>query len=288
MINILEAIVNIANLPILEVDELTFGNNRATNVGDGLEVFVKNAFSNNFKTLDELEKIKNYSKAFSYQGSQTRPPDLMLKGGDSIEVKKTESISSELQLNSSHPKAKLFSSSHLINNHCRNCEVWEEKDIIYTIGHIPKNSKILSSLWLIYGSIYSADEDVYTDLKNTITETIEKIPQINFSETNEIGRVNFVDPLQITNMRIRGMWLLQPPKKVFDYVYKYQPDLKFQLIAIIPNEKYNSFPVESRNKIENTTDENLKIENIQVKNPNNPVNLIDCKLITIKVNKDEV
>lgn len=87
-------------------------------------------------------------------------------------------------------------------------------------------------------------------------------------------------------MRIRGMWLLQPPIKVFDYVYKYQSNLKFQLIAIIPNEKYNSFPLESRNKIENTTDTNLKIEKIQVKNPNNPVNLIDCKLITIKVNKD--
>ena len=43
MINILEAIVNIANLPNLEVNELTFGNNRATNVGDGLEVFVKDA-----------------------------------------------------------------------------------------------------------------------------------------------------------------------------------------------------------------------------------------------------
>ena len=35
MTNILEAIVNIANLPILEVNELTFENNRATNVGDG-------------------------------------------------------------------------------------------------------------------------------------------------------------------------------------------------------------------------------------------------------------
>jgi hypothetical protein len=286
MINILEAIINIANLPILEVNELTFGNNRVTNVGDGLEIFVKNAFSNNFNTVDEKEKIENYSKAFSYEGSQTRPPDLMIKGGDSIEVKKTESIFSELQLNSSHPKAKLFSTSHLINSHCRTCEVWEEKDIIYTIGHVPKSSKTLSSLWLIYGSIYAADENIYTDLKNTITETLESISTINFSETKEIGRVNYVDPLKITNMRIRGMWLLQPPVKVFEYVYKYRPDLKFQLISVIPNEKYNSFPLESRNKIENITNGNINIENIKVKNPNNPVNLIDCKLITIKVEKD--
>ncbi|NBU48038.1 MAG: NgoPII family restriction endonuclease, partial [Flavobacteriales bacterium] len=268
MTNILEAIVNIANLPILEVNELTFGNNRATNVGDGLEVFVKDAFSDNLTTVDNAEKIVKYSQVFSYEGSQTRPPDLMILGGDSIEVKKTETISSELQLNSSHPKSKLFSTSHLINNHCRNCEVWTEKDIIYAIGHVPKNSKTLSSLWLIYGSIYAADEDVYTGLKSTITESLENTPEIDFSETKELGRVNFVDPLKITNMRIRGMWLLQPPVKVYDYVYQYSNNLKFQLVAIIPIKKYNSFPIESRNKIEGLDDENLNIEDIKVKNPN--------------------
>jgi DNA polymerase-3 subunit alpha len=68
--------------------------------------------------------------------------------------------------------------------------------------------------------------------------------------------------------------------------YEYQKDLKFQLVAIIPNEKYNSFPLESRNKIEQSEGENLEIENIRIKNPNNPVNLIDSKLITIKINND--
>lgn len=286
MTNILEAIVNIATLPILNVDELTFGNNGVTNVGNGLEVFIKDAFSNNLTISDQTEKLDKYSKAFSYEGSQTRPPDLMLLGGDSIEVKKTETLFSELQLNSSHPKAKLFASSHLINNHCRNCEEWIEKDIIYAIGHIPKNSKILSSLWLVYGSIYAADEEVYVKLKSTITESLENTPEINFSETKELGRVNYVDPLKITNMRIRGMWLLQPPVKVYDYIYEYSTNLKFQLVAILPTEKYNSFPVSSRNKIEQLDNENVKIENVRVKNPNNPVDLIDCKLITIRVSND--
>ena len=124
MTNILEAIVNIANLTNLEVNELTFGNNRATNVGDGLEVFVKDAFSNTIATIDKVDKINKYSEIYSYEGSQTRPPDLMIKGGDAIEVKKTETISSELQLNSSHPKSKMISTSHLINKHCRECEDW--------------------------------------------------------------------------------------------------------------------------------------------------------------------
>ncbi len=130
MSNILEAIINIASLPSLEVRELSFGNNRATHVGDGLESFIKDAFSNNLNVNDEYTKIEKYSKIFSYEGSQTRPPDLMILGGDAIEVKKTESISSELQLNSSHPKSKLISTSHLINDHCRKCENWKEKDIV--------------------------------------------------------------------------------------------------------------------------------------------------------------
>lgn len=286
MTNILEAIVNIANLPNLEVNELTFGNNRATNVGDGLEVFIKDAFSNTLVSIDKVDKINKYSQIYSYEGSQTRPPDLMIKGGDAIEVKKTETISSELQLNSSHPKSKMISTSYLINKHCRECEEWSEKDIIYAIGHVPKNSKKLSSLWMIYGSIYAADEDVYTGLKSIITESLEKTADIDFSETKELGRVNYVDPLKITNMRIRGMWLLQPPVKVFDYVYQYDKELKFQLIAIIPLEKYNSFPSESKTKIENNIDQTFNITDVKVKNPNNPVNLIDCKLITIKVKNE--
>jgi len=286
MTNILEAILHIAELPILNVDQITFGNNRITSVGDGLEIFVKNAFSNNFNTTDESTKITKYAEVFSYEGSQTRPPDLMIKGGDSIEVKKTESILSELQLNSSHPKAKLLANSHLINNHCRTCEKWEEKDIIYAIVHVPKSSKILSSLWLVYGNIYAADDDVYTNLKATIAESLENTPEINFSETKELGRVNYVDPLKITNMRIRGMWLLQPPVKVFNYVYPYDTKLKFQLVAIVPSDKYHSFPAESRNKLEHSTNDKLSIQNVKIKNPNNPVNLIDCKLITIKIEND--
>jgi len=283
MTNILEAIVNIANLPDLSVKELTFGNNRVNNVGDGLEEFIKDSFSGNNTITDNAIKTINYTNTFSYEGSKTTPPDLMLKGGDAIEVKKTESLQSELQLNSSFPKAKLFSSSSMINSHCKSCEIWTEKDIIYTIGHIPKKSKTLTSLWMIYGSIYAADETVYTNLKNIVTKSLETAPGLSFSETKELGRVNFVDPLKITNMRIRGMWLLKPPVKVFNYIYKYDSELKFQLITIIPTKKYESFSNESRNKIENYPGTLINITDIGVKNPNNPVKLIKCKLITIKI-----
>ena len=282
MTNILEAIINISKLEDLNIEEVILGNNRAVNMGEGLESFVKNAFSNAFGIGDKNEKNKIYSEYFSCEGSKRTPPDLMLKDGDALEVKKTETLSTELQLNSSHPKAKLFSNSTLINAHCRNCEEWEIKDFIYVIGHLPK-SNYLSSLWFIHGEIYAADESVYIDLKNSVSELLESSDDLSFSPTNEIGRINAVDPLKITNLRVRGMWLLQPPYKAFDYVHEYDKTAKFQTITILSTEKYLSYPIASRTKIEE--DENIKIKDIKVNNPNNPVDLIDAKLITFKLNE---
>ena len=277
MTNILNAIYNISNLKNLEVEEVTSGSNRMINIGEGLEVFIKNAFANTFKVKEKKERIAKFGQVFSYEGSKRMPPDLMIRGGDAIEVKKVETLNTELQLNSSYPKAKLFSDSNLINKHCRTCEDWVEKDIIYTIGHVLKKSKKLSSLWLVYGSIYAADAAVYTSLKDILTESLENTEGINFSPTNEIGRVNYVDPLKITNLRIRGMWLLKPPLKVFDYIHQYSTDRDFQCIAIIPKSKYDSFNEISRKKLEELS--SVKIYDEKVQDPNNPVNLIDCKVI---------
>ncbi|MGB0863686.1 MAG: NgoPII family restriction endonuclease [Saprospiraceae bacterium] len=277
MTNILNAIYNISKLNNLEVEEIKGGGNRMVNLGEGLEIFVKNAFAGTYEDLDKKAKIAKFSDVFSYEGSKRTPPDLMLKGGDAIEVKKVETLTSELQLNSSYPKNKLFSDSKLINNHCRTCEDWREKDIIYTIGHVLKKSKKLSSIWFVYGSLYAADPSTYTSLKHTLTESLENTNNINFSPTNEIGRVNYVDPLRITNLRIRGMWLLKPPFKAFDYVHRYSKEANFQYIAIIPKSKYYSFDEASRNQIEQL--ETIKIYDDKVQNPNNPAHLIDCKII---------
>ena len=45
-----------------------------------------------------------------------------------------------------------------------------------------------------------------------------ELQDVEFSETNELGRVNKVDPLGITYLRIRGMWGIENPIKVFNYV----------------------------------------------------------------------
>ena len=131
---------------------------------------------------------------------------------------------------------------------------------------------------MVYGSSYAADHKTYQRIKTTIYDGIKTIPDVVFAETKELGRVNRIDPLGITNLRIRGMWDIDNPRRVFNYLHT--PTGKdFELVCIIPTEKYESFPEISKTKLEGITKNEFSIENKQIKNPNNPAQLMDCKLI---------
>ncbi|BCL53991.1 hypothetical protein JPFTNV_18760 [Francisella tularensis subsp. holarctica] len=200
----------------------------------------------------------------------------MIKGGDAIEVKKTQSANSSLALNSSYPKADLRRSSQMITNECRACEDWDIKNLIYCVGHTDDSE--LKSLWMVYGSIYAAKQETYERIRNTISDGIKEVPDVVFSETKELGRVNKVDPLGITNLRIRGMWQIENPRKVFDYLHA-QGSNKFELICIIPLANYQKIPDNSRNSFEKLKVDGLNVEDKKVRDPNNPAKLIDCKLV---------
>lgn len=276
MTNILEAICNIAQNPITEIRNHYSGRNRMNSVGEALETYIKDAFANTIWEEKELQKIEKYNEVFSWLGNQNHPPDIMIKGGDAIEVKKTQSANSDLALNSSYPKSSVIANSKMITSDCRACEEWTQKDLIYCVGHTSDTE--IKSLWLVYGDLYAAKHETYQIVKEKITQGINEIPNVQFAETNELGRVNRVDPLGITNLRIRGMWQIQNPRKVFSYLNIPQ-NKDFQLVSILSEEKYNSFPKASRDKIENLICNSFKIQNIKVKNPNNPANLIKAKLI---------
>lgn len=277
MTNILEAIYNIFQHQDRELRTEYTGSNRANSMGDSLEKYIKDAFACTADIQDESAKLTTYQEHFSWLGTQNNPPDIMIKEGDAIEVKKIESAHSTLALNSSYPKAYLRADSPMITRSCRSCEDWSVKDIIYCVGHVA--NKYLKSLWMVYGSIYAAEQDIYERIKSTISSGIIEIPDVVFSETKELGRVNQVDPLGITNLRIRGMWQIENPRKVFDYLYTSQGQELFELICVIPSDKYNRFPVESRLKIEHIQGGNFSITDVRIKNPNNPVQLVDGKLI---------
>ncbi|WP_457749408.1 NgoPII family restriction endonuclease [Sulfurimonas sp.] len=281
MANVLQAFINIVNNYQVNITNITHGNNRANNMGEGLETYIKEAFSNTLLESDQKIKKQKFRDSFSYEGSKTRIPDLILKDGDAIEIKKTE-VLGDLQLNSSHPKAILYSSQN-ISDECRNCEdnAWIKKDILYAMGHIPKKSKNLKSLWFVYGTCYAADEDVYQDVVNEIKATLKTTNFLQIdTDCKELGKVKNIDSLKITYLRIRGMWVIKHPAKVFDDLYEQTNEL-FSLIAIIPLEKYNTFPKEDRDHIESI--ESITITNEEISNPNNAAKILKIKLLLFKV-----
>ena len=279
--NIIDAIINIVKNPIVELKEYSISHNRANSMGEALEEYVKDIFSGTLFETDKNKRMEIISEVFSYLGNTNNPPDSILRDGDAIEVKKIENKSSSLALNSSYPKAKLYSNSSMITDACRNCEEWKEKDIIYAIGTCEKNK--LTSLIFVYGEDYAAENKIYENVKNKIKFGIETINGLEFSETNEIGRVNRVDPLGITYFRIRGMWGIENPIKVFDYIYERDNTKQFNFMALINDDKYNSFF--NREELENLEKENkyLETKNVKIKNPNNPAQLRSAKLITFKI-----
>lgn len=276
MTNILEAIYNIANHQDFGIKNLYSGRNRANNMGEALENYIKDAFAGTFGITDELQRMQSFNQKFSWLGNQNHPPDIMIKDGDAIEVKKTQSAKSDLALNSSYPKSDIHATSPMITKECKDCENWTVKDLIYCVGHT--SDETLNSLWLVYGNIYAAKHETYQRIKNTISDGIGTIPDVEFAETKELGRVNRVDPLGITNLRIRGMWQIQNPRKAFDYLHQ-TTESEFELVCVIPTEKYNSFPNESKTKIEELKIKGFSSTAVKAKDPNNPANLIDCKLI---------
>ena len=276
--NIINAIINLVNHPITELVSHYQSRNRANQAGDALEEYIKDLFANSFY-LPATERLEKLSQTFSYLGNNSNPPDMMLKNGDAIEVKKIENNHSALALNSSYPKAKLSVNSSMISTACRNAEQWTEKDLIFVVGVV--NGLRLNHLTMVYGEDYCAAEECYLRIKSTIKTGVENIAGVEFAETKELGRVNRNDPLGVTYLRVRGMWGIENPWSVFDYLYQRDFSRCFNFMAIINEDKWRSF--------ENTADllvlqnESLKINSVKIKDPNNPARLKPAKLITYTI-----
>lgn len=277
MSNILVAFANLVSTTQIDVGDTSASLNRANQMGESLEAYVKDLFCDSFD-LSSVDKLIEYNKHFSYLGNQNNPPDIMLRGGDAIEVKKIESAYSSLALNSSHPKDKLHANDPKINNACRNAEKWVKKDIIYAVGHV--NSGQLKYLWFVYGDCYAAHREAYTRVSDAISTGVNTIPDIEFESTNELARVNKVDPLGITYLRVRGMWGINNPVKVYEYLP--QATGKFANLLLLSS-KYDSFPKDDKDRLETLLSNNFTINNVKIKDPNNPANLLDAKLLSYEL-----
>ncbi len=265
--NVIDAICEIVNTKQYNVRAYAVANNRANAEGDALEGYIKDVFAGVVNGGNSAARDEKLSECFSYLGNTNNPPDIMIRGGDAIEVKKITKITSGIALNSSYPKSKLFADSRMINKTCRECEEWSEKDMLYATGVVNKGG--LKLLMFVYGQDYCADKEVYERVYNAIKKGVKRINGVEFGETKELGRVNRVDPLGITYLRMRGMWHIENPFKLFNKYYT-NNNADFRLIAIINKDKYNSF--DNKEQLEQLVERTpeMSISDIKIKNPNNP------------------
>jgi hypothetical protein len=281
--NILRAILNIS----------LFGNNNLKNyastylnrinaTGEQLEFYIKDSLASSF-ILPIEKKQEIYSKTFSWLGNQNHPPDLIIKGSDAFEIKKIENFGSSLALNSSPPKNKLRSNDKRITADCKSCDGgnWKEKDLFYVVGNA--KGGIIKYLFFIQGTCYAADHSIYEKVHEPIKKEIDSVlDSLNLEKgkTVELGKVRRVDPLGITELRIRGMWSIENPINIFSDLYKIDNSEKLHLFALMKKEKYLSFPKEDIKEIE--LSKNILIRDVKIKDPDNPTKLIEAKFISYK------
>lgn len=284
--NVLVALDNYTKISNVKVSDMysSIGINRS---GDRLEYFIKDIFSDSLNVNDKNEKVDEHKEYFSWLGSRNHPPDIIIDNGDAIEVKKTTSLSGRIQLNSSNPHQKLKSDSSLITNECRNCEDdWDVKDFAYIIGRIPRGENEIDFIWMVYGDCWCAKSEVYKNLSDKISDKInEGVDELPYGklnkDSNEIGRLNEADFKGRTHLRIRGMWTMVHPANYFSkYIDNYDNIIenKSPMFIVLKEEKYMSFPVEDRQRVENNS--NITIKSLRIDSPNQDDEKINVKLIS--------
>lgn len=253
---------------------------RINAVGEQLEFFIKDALANSLTIAGQDRKHEAHQKAFSYLGTQNNPPDMMVRGGDAFEVKKIQGLYNALALNNSPPKDRLRRSDPRITEHCRNAEPgWQEKDLFYVVGCVQR--KQVRHLFFVHGRCYAAEKEVYESVEAPLKKEIAAIISANGMDggkTTELGKVKRIDPLKITDLRVRGMWSIANPLKVYSYVYQFDSQHRFSMAAIMTGAKYRSYPLKDRAAIENS--QLIKIRDVNVRDPNNPARNLKAKLIT--------
>jgi hypothetical protein len=278
--NLLLALINLKNANYPNLQSFVVHGNRINAVGDSLEYFVKDMFANTFSIDDVDKKAVEYRKLFSWLGNQKNPPDFIVKLGDAIEVKKHTGEDSDIALNSSPPKDYLYMDDPRIAKACRECEgnnpAWQKKDLAYFVGTTDEDK--LLSLWIVYGNCYAADRGIYGNVNRGLVAGIVNIPDVEFAPTKELGRVNKVDPLGITDLRIRGMWHIQSPNKVYSRIKTgYSVP---SLHAILLKSKFQELQAACGSKVINELNGAYTVKDVAIADPNNPARQLEAVYIS--------
>lgn len=87
MRNVIDSVITLIARNNFRLMNMNGGNNRINSVGYALEDYIKNLFANTFE-CNENEKLLKWNEIFSYLGNDSNPPDIMLRNGDAVEVKR--------------------------------------------------------------------------------------------------------------------------------------------------------------------------------------------------------
>jgi hypothetical protein len=225
--------------------------------GKPFEIFAKNMFAQCLGALSSHVDAA-WERTFSWRGSANHPPDFMIRGGDAVEVKTHKGIG-QIQLNSSPPKRKLKATDPRIQIGCKNSEVWNEKDFLYFIGKT--NDEYVEALWLIDGRCMADEEKTYDLIFDKISLTVS---DLGGEPGNEIGRLNDVDNLKATSLRVRAMWLLEHPANLFEAIFTPTKSNSFVLNVLISLEKWNTYSTKEKNAVNELRGHDVEINQIQI------------------------
>jgi len=271
----LEAFVAVSSSLEL-MNQETVAVNRMNAMGDALEDFVRNAYADAVDaSLSAEERRLRYERTFAWLGNSSNPPDLLLRGGDAAEVKKVGATSGSIQLNSSHPKERLWADDPRVASGAVTSESWISRDIAYWIGTV--TGRRLVGLWVVFGDVFCARKETYTRVSQHISDAVNQVGGLEHGQTQELGRLNRVDPLGITSLRVRGMWVIHHPARVFQSLP--DVDLRPRLRLLCRSEKYSSFSKRARSQVEDPTS-GFVSEEILVADPNNPARSIPVRYVS--------
>ncbi len=242
--------------------------------------YIKDAISRTSKSSKEKKLKIRYKETLSYIGNKNSPPDFIIKNGDAFIIKKNQTVKSGLILGNSPPKDSLNWNDPWILKNCRKVDggQWNKKDIFYVTCMVEKDK--IKYLYFIQGQCFIADKEVYKKKMQGLKKTIENYLKSEGMEkplTSGLGKIDKLDPLGVTTLRIRDVWRIQNPIKIFSDLYEYDRNQKFTMVVIMLKNKFNSFPKKDVEKI--VSDKLIEVKNEKIKNPNDPTEMIDVKLI---------
>ncbi len=271
---ILKSIINYASLDRLNVRDSDESASLIQTRGGDFEEFVKELFLDNNK-ISKQERLKEYQRIFSFQGATNNPPDLMFYNSYAIKINKKRTTRSIIPLNSSHPRDAISANDSLLKSDTREIEGgnWI-KPLFYYIGEV--ENQYCKSMFIIDGACYTANEEYYQRLIKQIKSGVSEIPDVKMIKTKELGKVKEIDPLKVTDLRVRGMWNILHPLSLMKRFTDIDVS-EYNILVVMKKDKFDLATPEMLSKLKNS--DKLVVEECKWPNPNNLSDLFDVVII---------